>query len=199
MQRYFTIALVCLCFFISHRAFSNYKDFSLGLGFISEHSGLYRTETSGKRNKFEPRVMAEAQMVLDYPDYGLVIIPRAALQFPEGTEESSVSKIAGHIGVGAGMYLIDGIILQLGSSLYFTRFSAEGGTSELPNGGGTTNFPLPEEPKTVTNITADIAVEFKLTSHFAIKTQAMIFNPFNSRNKSLTYSIMFNYYFGRPI
>ena len=196
MQRYTIIKIVSI-WLMTTQAMAEYKDFSVGFGLINEHVGLFRKDLAGNRNKFDFRALVEAQWFLEYGSW--VVLPRVGMQFPDSTEQETITKYAGYIGVGVGRYVAPGVLLQLGSSYYLTYFTTDGGTSTLPNGDSTADFPLPESSSLARNVTTDIAAEFYLSKEFSLKTQLMVFNPLTSINRSFTYSLMIHYYFGKPI
>lgn len=195
--------LVSLLLFIwslyGANTYAEIKDITLGLGLIDENVRTYQTNTAGDRNFADFRVLIETQMYYDiFEDSLWFFIPSAGLQFPQSTEESSVKKTRFHFNahVGRQFDLLPDISLmfRLGTGLYLTYFSSDGGTTTLPNGNSTTEFFLLPESSWSRNLTTNAAFEFKYLD-YSLKNEFFIFNLTNSEKRALTYSLTLNYHF----
>lgn len=200
MQRYITLFTLVSCFhFITVKA--KFTDLTIGAGLIDEYVGLYQTNSSGDKNKFDYRVLVEAQTFVNFSLYGFdyILIPSAGFQFPKSTEESAITKYTSYLGMNLGYYLTKSFLLQGGSSLYMTYLTSDGGTSALPNGNNPSQeFPLPEESSLATNITTNVALQY-FFDDFSFKAQGFVFNLINSRNRSYTYALTMHYHFGTSL
>ncbi len=200
MQRYISQIILVFCFYTTTLQ-AAIKDLTIGAGIIDEHVGLYQTNATGDKNKFDYRVLLEAQTFVNFSLAGFdyILIPSFGLQFPKSTEESAITKYSSYIGMNLGYHLSESLILQGGSSLYMTYFTTDGGTTSLPNGNNPSQeFPLPEESSMATNITTNIALQYFL-EEFSFKAQGFVFNLVNSRNRSYTYSLTMHYHFGTSL
>jgi hypothetical protein len=200
MQRYINQILLVFFFNITILQ-AAFTDVTIGAGLIDEHIGLYQTNTNGDKNKFNYRVLLEAQTFVNFSLAGFdyILIPSFGFQFPKSTEESAITKYSSYLGLNLGYNLSKSFLLQGGTSFYMTYFTTDGGTTSLPNGNNPSQeFPLPEESSMATNITTNIALQYFLDD-LSFKAQGFVFNLMNSRNRTYTYALTMHYHFGTTL
>ena len=174
---------------------SEINDISLGIGLIDENIKTYQTNTAGDRNFAEYRILIESQLYYDiFDDDQWFIVPTLAFQFPKTTEESSIKKYRFITGAAVGYKFSDMFMLRAGGAFYFTHLSSTGGSTNLPNGNGTTDFPLPPESATAVNLTTNLAAEFFL-EEVSFKSELLVFNLTDSLKRAFTYSLTVHYHF----
>jgi hypothetical protein len=189
------IRFLFILIFVNQPVWSDFTSTSFGLGFIDENVRTYQEDVSGNRNIFNFRVQLEAQTYYDlFEDSSWFIIPSIGIQFPQSTEESTIKKYRYFLAGNVGYSFNSSFMLRAGGSLYFTHLTSDGGTSTLPNGTGTTDFPLPPESSTAMNLTTNIAAEYFI-DQYSIKSEVFILNLTDSLKRTFSYSITAHYHF----
>ncbi|PIP94097.1 MAG: hypothetical protein COV37_09305 [Bdellovibrio sp. CG11_big_fil_rev_8_21_14_0_20_39_38] len=179
--------------FISLGASAEFKDVSLGLGLYDQYLGKVQTNRGGDTNKFDYQIflVADSEYALNKK---FSLIPRISLVKPGHTRDTHTDKfiwwLSGEIGFNHGDFLF-----HTGLGLLMTYISSSGGTVALPNGTGTDNFFLPDGESTSRNVVYLLGLDYFITKEWSARPQLHVTNPFNSRNRALSYTLSFSYHF----
>lgn len=92
---------------------------------------------------------------------------------------------------------------RLGMTLMNERISGPGGTTMLQNGGSNTyqEFTLPAGARTARSLTFDLGLEYFFARYhqrpISFRAQTLVFAPFNSMRRNVSYALMFTFYLGK--
>lgn len=169
-------------------------DLNVGLGNLTTHVGKVQKNEGGDTRKFDlnPFVILGAKFhLIDllslYPEFGFTI-PRS--ESDEDITEWNFFTLA-ILG-----YEVYDWTFRFGFGFYFTRISADGGTKDLPNGSGTTSFPIPEGASTSRNVITNLGVEYFFLKELSARVEASVLNVTSSLARTFNYTISVHYHFG---
>lgn len=172
---------------------AEFIDFSLGAGLYDQFVKKVQTTRSGETNKMDYLPFLNASTNYKLND-SWSILPEFGFVFPGNTRDENISKLSYWFLV-SGAYVYKDFHFRLGTGLFMTFISSDGGTQSLPNGNGTTEFFLPSESVNTMNIITNLGIDYFWMKEFSTKLEASIFNITNSRNKAISYGLSFHYHF----
>lgn len=186
---------IFLIFTISVSA--NFSDITFGTGVINEQIGRYQINRDGDKNNFDHRVYFNSSVQYNLME-GWSLIPEVGLLWPFGTtDDENTQKYSYFFNTHIGYSFLENWMITLGTGMYLTSIKGDGGSATLPNGDGFTSFPVPDGITTTRNVVAILGGQFYFYDHeWSVKSQVFAFNVANSRNRSFSYTLSFNYHFG---
>ena len=177
------------------RSSEGLTDLSFGIGLIDQYVGQIQTSSQGGTNSLDYRVFLTTDLTYSL-NSTWHIIAEAGFLWPGGEDDELTSKKSYFINGLLGYRPMDELLIKAGSGFYMTTISGDGGTADLPNGLGVDSFPVPEGDSTSRNVTTNLGLSYFPALDYSINTEFIIFNLFNSRNRSLSYTLSFSYHFG---
>ncbi|MEC7276236.1 MAG: hypothetical protein VXV96_07940 [Bdellovibrionota bacterium] len=174
-------------------------DFNLGVGLMNEAVGRYQTDVNGDKSLFNNKLALEAgaSFPLD-DDQAWRLHGDLGLLWPSG-EVSYITRNVFYMTANLGYSFTKEFEWRLGGGFYFTRISGEGGTVPIQNGDSTTNFPIPEEASISRNVTLNTSFNYEFYQDVSVRTEAFVFNPLNSRNRTFNVALTLRYHFGEVL
>lgn len=161
---------------------------------MNQTPGRYQTNVDGSKSKFNGELAVEAEVSYELnkkwrllSDFGIL--------FPN-SEEDHISKQTFWLNEQAAWIFTDSWLLRFGAGVYMHSITGSGGTVAVRNGPGTTNFFSPEQRSTARNVTLQLGLEHYLTPFLSLKVENFLFNPFNSRNRTVNFLLTIKYHLG---
>jgi hypothetical protein len=169
-------------------------DLYAGIGNLSEYIGKVQTDDVGTLSglTFNPyfKTSIDAKLNQNY-----FVESEIGLTLPK-TNGDAYTHHWSFLLLLNGKYKIDKFSLTLGSGLFFTRISGNGGEETLNNGNGTTSFPLPEKSVLAKNMIVNLSGKYDFYEQFQFELQTFIFNLTNSKSRAFSLATNITYQFG---
>ena len=187
-------AIIIFICFISVATASEFTDFSFGAGLIDQFENRMQTSESGDTNKLDTRLFFESELTYSFNE-NWKMHPTIGLLMPGGTEDEFIHKFSYFINLVGSYTPVDNLYLRLGSGIYITHISGDGGTTELPNGIQVgQEFPIPEGTAIARNIIATMGIQYFIYVDWSLKLESFLFNSFDDEKRALSHIFSIKYH-----
>lgn len=173
---------------IAHR----FKNIGFHIGGLTEFYNAIQVDTRGQKNKFDfhPLIGASTDITINE---SWALVPEIDWVLPRDAGDG-VSKNLLMLRIDGAWRATDWLRLRIGTSLMINNIKGKGGTKNVNNGGGTSDFYIPPDSKTSVNNTLDLGAEF-MYEQFAVRFQSYLYAPLKKDRRQISYSIIFSYYY----
>ncbi len=192
-MKYFTFFLAILLSLQSFASSVEVKTVFFSIGGFANESGRVQIDDQGTQNSLNLSPFLQTGFIWHYSPQ-ISLNPSFALGLPEEGRDPNISKQFYFLHFPAS-YVTGPLSIQIGTGLFFTSISGEGGTEELDNGLSTTLFPLPKSSVASVNIISSIGLEIQLVSQLSLSASTFIFNITDDLSRTINYMVNFSYHY----
>jgi hypothetical protein len=173
------------------RPFESY----IGLQTLTQGVGKIQTDETGSTNKFDfvPLFNFGARFGLS-PDFSLGL--ELAQSLPKSGEDSEIKKYYTLLSVPFNYHLGQDWVFNLHTGFFFTHITGPGGTKNVPNGTGTSDFFLPEGTSSAMNYIFGTGVQYLTPYKISVRADIFTFNTISSSSRYVNYTIGLQYHLG---
>lgn len=191
----FTLSLLCTPVLFAAEQTSK-KELVASVGNLCEHVGTYQKNTKGDKNfcEFKPIF----SLALDYPIHAQYsLYPQVSISLPKKSRDKNISKLTYSTLINL-VYRPHSFPLSymLGTGIFFTRLSGNGGKATLNNGVDIEEFQLPGKVMTASNMIVNFGLNYKFKPNISGEIYSYFFNLDNAEDRSYSLGLNFNYHFG---
>jgi hypothetical protein len=172
----------------------NIDDFTLGFGSLTEFPGKVQSDDSGDESKFDFNPLFVISTRIPLSD-NFDLLPEFGFTIPGDNKDPHTKKWTSFFITDFG-YKINRVTLRLGTGLFFTRISGNGGTESLANGNTFADFALPATSVLATNLIFNAGPQWRFHEFWSARGEVFVFNVSKKENRAIAYVLTLQYHWG---
>lgn len=176
---------------------NNTSDLTVSLGNLCEYIGKIQTDEKGSTNlcSFMPTLSSSIDYFV-YPE--LALSPQIGATLPKSGRDENISRMTMFVLMNL-KYKASFMNFIVGTGLYFTRVSGEGGEAILNNGNSTESFPLPKDAVYSRNIILNLGGSYDFNKEWSGELYTYVFNLESSEDRAFSVGAALTYHFGEVL
>jgi len=173
------------------------NDLMLSVGNLCEYIGKIQTDDKGSTNvcSFMPSISSSLDYYLT-PEFALS--PQIGATLPKSGRDENITRMTMFALMNV-KYKTSFMNFIVGTGLYFTRVSGNGGEAILNNGNSTESFPLPKDAVYSRNLILNLGGSYDFNREWSGEIYTYIFNLESSVDRAFSAGIALSYHFGEVL
>ncbi len=170
---------------------------TISIGNLNEYIRKIQTNENGDLNTISFNPYLDYKLNLSFEEYlkNTLFNLEFGATLPRSDKDANTSRMK-FFSLINFLYRPNSHFVGLGTGLFFTRISGNGGEETLNNGSGTSSFPLPDKTVISRNMIVNFFYGYQFISNFNLELQVLGFNITNKEDRAFSVGTSIAYRLG---